>query len=197
MEHSVNERFFSDFNEGIVVDGDSHIHLSYKNFINYFSSLKVIDLSNVIIGAYFTYGWMPTMLTLNTESNLLNEIVDISNKVKNGAIIATEEIGVVAKVINNSIVGASKYLHFVNPNLHAIWDSRVYSYLHQKKPYGYRVSCPNTYLEYLNILNQLSFDERFASLKKNLERDLDYEITNNRAGELAMFVMGAPLATKA
>jgi hypothetical protein len=75
---------------------------------------------------------MPTILNLRGN---LEEVVTIASRVKQSQQIADEELRTVAITINGSVVGASKFLHFISPEDHAIWDSRVYRYLHEKEPY--------------------------------------------------------------
>ena len=53
--------------------------------------------------------------------------------------LSDEEIGALASLINNSLVGASKLLHFVAPEHFAIWDLRIYRFLYEREPHPYRV----------------------------------------------------------
>ena len=139
------DRFFNDVRR-IVNMHDPATHLSYKEFLAYFASRQTLTEHDVIIGAYFTYGWMPTILELRGP---LTDVVSIANQVKNSQPITDTQLRKVAFAINGSVVGASKFLHFISPSKHAIWDSRVYRYLLQKEPYQYRLEAPNEYWNYL------------------------------------------------
>ncbi len=183
----VIERFFIDA-KGIQALSDKATHLSYREFLNFFKFKEVLTEHDIIIGAYFTYGWMPTMLDLRGD---LNEVAAIANSVKKGVQIDQESFMKVAIAINGSAVGASKLLHFINPETHAIWDSRVYRYLHQKEPHDYRIKSPSVYWSYLETLSLLSKDKRFPDVKKHLEKMIGYQITAKRAAELVMFYNGA------
>ena len=62
------------------------------------------------------------------------------------------EIADLATLVNNSLVGASKLLHFVAPNTYSIWDSKVFSFVHEKRPHNYRVNDVGAYQGYLALL---------------------------------------------
>ena len=78
---------------------------------------------------------MPTIL--NFKSTEFERAVEIINKAKKPERITDDEILILKRLINNSLVGVSKLLHFINPNVYAIWDSRVCNFLtgrsHQQK----------------------------------------------------------------
>lgn len=76
---------------------------------------------------------MPTILNLkkyendtdSSEVNLEDEVVLI-NKAKKGESLDEKELDLLKRRINNSMVGLSKLLHFINPEQYAIWDSKIY-----------------------------------------------------------------------
>lgn len=183
---TLSDRFFGDAPNIANMD-DPATHLSYSAFLSYFSCLQTLTEHNVIIGAYFVYGWMPTILELRGD---IDEVVKIANLVKKSTTITDDQLRTVAFAINGSVVGASKFLHFINPNDHAIWDSRVYRYLHQKEPYQYRLEAPDAYWDYLKALDALAKDNRFPVAKAAVEKAVGYKITDKRAAELVMFFNG-------
>lgn len=75
---NLSERFFAD-SAKIEALGDLSIHRSYREFVDFFAFKKELTEHDVVIGAYFTYGWMPTMLDLRGD---LSEITTIANRVK-------------------------------------------------------------------------------------------------------------------
>ncbi len=180
------DRFFQDA-RNIKNLADPATHRSYKEFLAYFSSLQELTERDIIIGAYFTYGWMPTILDLRGD---LAEVVRITNSVKQSKTITDEQFRKVAFAINGSVVGASKLLHFICPHKHGIWDSRVYRYLHQEEPYQYRLEAPDSYWNYLTDLGRLAGDERFPAVKIEVEKVVGYTVTDKRAAELVMFIHG-------
>lgn len=95
--------------------------ISYKSFIEYFKDIKgELTKHNLIIGINFTYGWMPTIFKFKNFE--LYEIVLILNKARNIELLNESELDIIRKCLNNSLVGTSKLLHFINPNKYPIWD---------------------------------------------------------------------------
>ncbi len=85
---------------------------------------------DVIIALHLAYSWMPTIPDLGQSYALTtNEqalIVESLNRVRNGGTIPDEdELLLLKRFSNNSIIGASKLLHFLAPNRCPIWDKRV------------------------------------------------------------------------
>ena len=182
------DRFFQDAN-GVTPDANSSIHRSYRRFVAFFKNRETISEDDFIIGCYFTYGWMPTMLDLRGE---LADSVNLANKVKaQGYVPTAEEIQTLANNINGSVVGTSKLLHFIRPDVHAIWDSRVYRYLHQQRPYIYRLEAPDAYAGYLARITDLTQDARFSNALQQFNRVLGYNVTPNRFIEYVMYHHGA------
>lgn len=167
--------------------GEDWIHLSYKEFLEFFSSKKELTPHDIVIGAYFTYGWMPTMLELKGD---INQIAAIANEARKINGISKDDFVRLAEAINGSVVGASKLLHFICPEGHAIWDSRVYRYLHQEAPYQYRLTQPDAYWNYLSFLDALAKDVRFKQFKMKVDSAVKYAVTDKRACELLMFTQG-------
>ena len=180
------DKFYRDA-ETVASFGEDWIHLSYKEFLVFFSSKKELTPHDIVIGAYFTYGWMPTMLELKGDINL---IAAIANKARGKDGISRADFSHLANAINGSVVGASKLLHFICPEDHAIWDSRVYRYLHQEAPYQYRLEAPDAYWDYLSFLAALTEDERFEAFKMKVNSAVGYPVTDKRACELLMFTKG-------
>jgi len=57
------------------------------------------------------------------------EIIAILNRAKIGEPLKVKELDALKACINNSLVGASKLLHFINPEQYAIWDSKIFKYV--------------------------------------------------------------------
>jgi hypothetical protein len=166
--------------------GESWIHVSYKEFLEFFASKKELTPHDLVIGAYFTYGWMPRMLKLRGDIDVVTEIANKSRRER----ISKGEFSVLAGAINGSVVVASKLLHFINPLEYAIWDSRVYRYMHQEAPHQYRIEAQNAYWEYLSFLNVLAEDSRFNTFRIKVVSVIGYPVTDKRACELLMFIKG-------
>ena len=160
--------------------------LSYPHFLNYFKNLQTINLENIIIGISFTYSWMPTILK-SIQLEKTDEIISILNAVKNGQKINEEQLATLKRAFNNSLVGTSKLLHFINPKQYAIWDSRVFRFLNNEEPHKYKLEKPKTYIEYLEFIGNLKNETTFEVFYKLMKQKVGYKITEYRALELAFF----------
>lgn len=97
---------------------------SYKVFISTQSPIRKHDLIKLIA---FAYSWMPTIPNLNNASeDIWAEILKYINQIQQGKDENLERLLLLlVPIINNSIVGTSKVLHFVSPHTIPIIDSRV------------------------------------------------------------------------
>ena len=168
--------------------------LSYPYFLNYFQNLESINLENLVIGISFTYSWMPTILkALNLKNT--EEVLFILNEVKKGKLIDEQQLTTLKTTFNNSLVGTSKLLHFINPKQYAIWDSRVFRFLNDVEPHKYRLEKPRAYIEYLKLIEELKNEEPFTTFFELMKQKVGYDITEYRALELAFF-KGTPFQNK-
>jgi len=171
-------------NENIsIVKNDSYITV-YPVFIKYFETNNPIEKHHLIIGSHFVYGWMPTILKFKMDN--INEVLRLFNDVKKGEILNETELDLLKTCINNSMVGVSKLLHFINPENYAIWDSRIIKYITgQSSQYG--IGKPQNYLEYIKKLNEITQEEGFNDLYAAIKEKFNYPITAMRAIEIVMF----------
>jgi hypothetical protein len=164
---------------------DSYIR-SYPEFLKYFTSKTELFEHDVIIGSHFVYGWMPTILKnigkIDTILPLLNHA-----KTKNGELLGVAKLDMIRLCINNSLVGTSKLLHFINPEQYAIWDSVVFKYLTGRDANNEEIKDASAYLEYLKLCGEFSEYDIFKSIKKELEGKIHYEVSNLRAVEMIMY----------
>ena len=163
-------------------------YISYVEFIKYFKNLTEITYHDLIIGINFTYGWMPTILDFRSDN--FDKALSILNRAKQGLIPTIDELLLLMGLFNNSLVGATKILHFINPTLIPIWDSRVFRYLTGLEPYDYRISEPGSFLEYIDFCNSLIKLPDFADIKKHVETEIGYEMSSIRVVELIMYAFG-------
>ena len=162
----------------------------YPAFLSFFRERKVISRDDFVIGANFTYAWMPTILDLNGDDRHWDFLAELLTQAKAKRITDKKKLAFLARIINNSLVGASKLLHFANPREHAIWDSRVYFYLNNEKGYAYRMNKEDNYINYLTICEQISGWEGVPDAVTSISNKLGYQVTPFRAIELTMFVNG-------
>ncbi len=111
-----------DFNE---VQIEQYIHKS-KEYLRQYPALielgkRTDSLSSVAL-ALAVYGWMPRILRSDNLSEA--DIPAIRNAEALNSEIVINSMPT-RGLINNSWVGTSKFLHFVNPNVFPIWDSHI------------------------------------------------------------------------
>ena len=181
------DKFFRDGN-GFEIQRQSD-YLSYPEFLRYFSDLKTITRHNLIIGINFTYGWMPTIFDF--RSDRFDEALDVLNSAKKGSKLTIDELNLLKGLLNNSLVGTTKLLHFINPDKFAIWDSRVYRYLTGMEPYYNRIGEGKAYLAYLEFCVYLTTQKEFKSMHERVEKQVGYSMTPLRIAELIMYLNGA------
>jgi len=157
---------------------------SYKEFITYFRNIEKITIHHLYISSHFVYGWMPTIITLRIVDE--NKTLKLLNKVRSNQILSIEELEFLKICINNSMVGLSKLLHFINPIQYPIWDSRVFRYLTKKKS-QYGISKASNYLEYVSLIETISQAEMYQNIHNKIESKIKYEVTPARAIELVIF----------
>lgn len=177
------ETISKDAEKFILTENDSYIR-TYPEFLKYFVNIDQIEEHHLIIASHFVYGWMPTIIQLNLEKK--DKVLFLLNSAKNGHVLNKSELEILKNSINNSLVGLSKLLHFINPRDYAIWDSRIFRYLTEKKS-SYGIDKPENYLKYLNGLKIIAKHKDYAKLHGIIARNFDYEIHPNRAIEITMF----------
>ena len=169
----------------IKIEKNASFINSYQEFVKYFSEINELDKHHIIIGSHFTYGWMPTIIELKNDS--IDGIVRILNEVKNGKRLSSEELNQLRIGINNSLVGSSKLLHFINPDNYAIWDSRVYKYLTNLEPYDYRINNYEAYQNYLKLCHKLTTNTQFEQINNDIDEQTGYKVSKFRAIEIIMY----------
>ncbi|MGF2411275.1 MAG: hypothetical protein ACQUYJ_03065 [Ferruginibacter sp.] len=106
----------------------------YDYYINEFKKRKEISVSDFLFATAVSYSWMPTMLDVYVD-----KIPDINKAVfelkalgrlntfkkLNDCIDSIDKIEALSRIINNSVVGASKVMHLFHPDHIPIIDSRV------------------------------------------------------------------------
>src|SRR5258708_18811409 len=138
-----------------ISKADSYL-LSYPFLLNYFAAKASITPEEVVLRCSHAYGWMPTILDLYTKKPNIDLLIaaELFNTVKVTGTLTDAQIEHLACLVNNSLVGASKLLHFISPHKFAIWDSRVYVFVNQEKAYNHRVNNVSKYRHYLGLLGR-------------------------------------------
>jgi len=177
------ENIRKDAENFIITENDSYIE-TYPEFLKYFENIEMIKKHHLIISSHFTYGWMPTIIHLDTAE--IGKVLFLLNAVKSGHLLDKDEINIIKRCVNNSLVGTSKLLHFIRPENYAIWDSRIFRYLtEQKSDYG--IGNPEYYLEYMNGIKRISENANYEKIHSLISRNFDYQVYPTRVVEIVMF----------
>lgn len=188
------ERIIED-RQSISINKNDIYLLSYKEFIKFLEVEKIKE-HHAIIAAQFTYGWMPTALKDKNKNIPFDHIAQILNKAKKGHNLDNSDYASLMEKINNSIVGMSKILHFVNPNKYPIWDSNIYFYITRLGNYNsIKYGTIDVYIEYMEKIHQIvsdilknkTYKDEIDSLRGEVKTKYGYEISYIRAIELIMF----------
>lgn len=170
--------------ESFKVDEENSYLNSYQEFIQYFSEAPKIEKHHLIISSHFVYGWMPTILKL--KLNNIEEVLQILNNAKTNKILNSIELEKLRFSVNNSLVGTSKLLHFINPEIYPIWDSKIFKYWSGNKT-TYGIHKPENYLEFTDQVREIIQLKGFAKIHNRINELLKYEVSSVRALELLIF----------
>ena len=116
QKHITLDKFLHDCNnfKGVKQTYD----VSYPEFLKYFHDIEKITKHHLVVGINFTYGWMPTIFDFRSDE--FDKSIEILNKTKSGFIPTESKLDTLKHLFNNSLVGTSKLLHFINPEKIAI-----------------------------------------------------------------------------
>jgi hypothetical protein len=159
---------------------------SYPHLISFAASKNELSESDVVALSHMVYGWMPTILKVGDVSKLPTAVV-ILNEAKNTGQLSAKQLQTLKQLVNNSIVGVSKLLHFINPEAFPIWDSKIYQYCYQKKAYN-NANNVALYLEYVELLRSIITTTEDDTFYDEVNKKLGYPVTKMRALELVMFL---------
>ena len=180
------------------------LHVSYQTFLRFFANKHMsLSIEDLILAAHFSYGWMPTINKMKDcypkeALEGINVLVDPSFSFKQNENDIKTYFQKILPLTNNSLVGASKLLHFAKPEVFAIWDSRIYSYFYPgHKMNGLQLKNFDRYFSFHRLLKELSMDEELHDFIERLRIKLrsvlpEYsrtgaEFTDNRCLEFVMY----------
>lgn len=150
------------------------------------------DDDGLLALAHAVYGWMPTMLK-NWNLDALpkaGERIHSIRSVNTHAAALKLVTNLNEKPINNSWIGTSKLLHFINPNHFPIWDSVVASCFNVGKN-----TCNNKkrFIKYMKFIHDsVGKNPRMTDeLSDLINMKFNYIPTGTRVIELLLY-FGAP-----
>lgn len=167
-----------------LIDSNGNEYKMYRRFIEYFSGINgQLKEKHLIDGACLSYAWMPTIL--NFKSELFTESLAILNQARGNDLINRAQLDILKGLINNSVVGPSKLIHFINPDKYAIWDSRVCKCLTGK---GGKVNSVAAYFDYLAMCQRITTDSKFDRIHILYKKKVNYNISRMRSIEQIFFL---------
>ena len=169
---------------------------SYPFLVNYFQKDK-INMNDFVVGSHFVYGWMPTILDLKITKVNETKLLEILNKYKqiiDAKEINPDELKILKETINNSIVGTSKLLHFINPTIFPIWDSNI-GLCFFDKTYEGNVNNVENYIKYLISIHEFVNDESCNSVREKAfglirKENAETHLSDIRKIEYILFLKG-------
>lgn len=178
----------------MVIDANDTYIRSYPALLSCLEPLAARrDPHALITMAHTVYGWMPTIVSIYGDEARLMEAASLVDEARH-RLLDGEEIQLLASCINNSVVGTSKLLHFTNPGLHPIWDSKVYRCLNKgtrrETPHQHRVNNVGAYLDYRNEIHETAQDPRCEAVRQHISDLCGYEVSPIRAIEMVLFANG-------
>lgn len=132
--------------------------------------------------AHMAYGWMPTILKKfsDSESDIVGPATGCRSFEEASALIQSLD----DSPINNSWVGMSKVLHFINPEFFPIWDSRVAKHFDLKIT---QVNKKNHFLEYLTFVEENRKSDAVKRVQEAFVKEAGYSVSDVRACEFILF----------
>ena len=101
----------------------------YPSLLVHFSGIQSVNWNSAVLALHIVYGWMPTVRRLDRirewDSSKQGELIKALENARAGRELTPKELETIKGFCNNSMVGASKLLHFLEPDAFPIWDSRV------------------------------------------------------------------------
>lgn len=98
----------------------------YNQILSAAQIYQAIDWQAAVALLHMVYAWMPTMLEIGDQPPQQRQRIPAHlERAKKGLLPSKNELEELKKFTNNSVVGASKLLHILNPTVYPIWDSRV------------------------------------------------------------------------
>lgn len=168
---------------------------SYPALIEAAQILSAKPAQQTIYALYrLAYGWMPTTprhtLPDAIKTNSIPSISAVRDaKTQKDALAILLDHPKHAP-INNSWIGTSKRLHFVNPAVFPIWDSKIAGHYGMSAHSTY--NSKRHYITYLQNVHELTTLPALAAFQSTLALTHKYKVTKIRAVELALFLTPSP-----
>jgi hypothetical protein len=195
--NGLNNEYLGNFERQIIIDYAALINsriveerrlytyfYTYPYLIEYFKSVNSISVASFVVGKAIAYSLMPT--TMNLKKSSIDSILTPLNELKDRGIrLDTSVFSELKEIVNNSVPGSSKLLHFIRPDVYPIWDSRTDRFIYGENT---DTNSLERYQSYLSEFDRISNEAGFAQIQASLSSKLGYDITAARAFEMVMYL---------
>jgi hypothetical protein len=188
MEKAVTMAIASPIVDFSEVEIERFIHASEDYLLQYKALIKlgaaVQNAEEAVALALAVYGWMPTILRSVEVSDEQIERVKRANDIESGIQVIR---GFGSPPVNNSWVGSSKFLHFLNPQVFPIWDSHIARAFGLARRDQYESSAH--YISYMDAMRKLlpvSADS-ISQTTGRISIQFGYDVSPLRALEFLIF----------
>jgi hypothetical protein len=171
---------------------DVSYHVSYQHYIN-FSNFHEVNNEQLIQVAGLAYSWMPTTISI-VEVDLKKSVDAINNLISCNPNIDIGQIENAASFLGGSVIGLSKILHFIRPEIFPIYDTAIYCFIYGKnnRPGYSTVNRADRLIAYFQDMGCLKEDcdiKKFVAddIIKPIQEKYNYQVSTIRAIELAIF----------
>lgn len=162
---------------------DSYLQ-SYPSLVRFFEQANFpFDKHTLTQGIHMVYGWMPKVFKFRAGD--MGDVLKVLNKGKSEDLSA-DEITLVKGFLNNSLVGTSKLLHFINPDRYPIWDSHIYYFFFQKAAQANQIGNPELYQTYQETVKKWCEEPACLKVQDTFGQKW-YAISKLRACEMVLF----------
>lgn len=166
----------------------------YPALLSHFTGLQPVNWDAAVLGLHIVYGWMPTIPKLGGimqwDGSKQQKFAETLANAKNGQVPTDSELETLKSFCNNSMIGASKLLHFLKPETFPIWDSRVAKvFLKNPKAAGLSVNGIEPWKQYRNALSGWLSDQAVKKKCRELRQLAPFlnQVSDLRLVELVMF----------
>lgn len=171
--------------------------LKVSQFLCEQAKTKAITEDDAILTiAHMVYGWMPRVLgTCQLEAEQIKchkqnlsilDAIGVSSKQAKDFVDGFEY-----SPINNSWVGLSKALHFINPEVFPIWDSNVAEIFDIKRgSYRSEEQKKQDYLDYIEFCHSILELPAVSKIQETFKKDAGQKVSKIRALEYILFISG-------
>jgi len=181
---TIPDHSFVGWIKSFTVDPNDVYLRSYHPVMRWFATADWKNGDSLVVGSTLIYGWMPTRLHLSVPSSS-DEQPSFPSLLKRQKEIDFDTFKSAVDWFGGSVVAASKFCHFVNPDFYPIWDSRIALLLIQRHHY-YSVNSQPKYESYFRECHRIASSE-LGTLAVQHVSPIVGKVSTIRAIELVLF----------